>query len=233
MPSPPLSATAPRFISVIKVGLDPTEVPAMPARVVARVPPTLIRRGRVLRPADAHGIYAHPRPEFQRLERAGALHRLADGHYAVVPDDRVGQDWLPDLESVALGIAAPADASTAPRSWGSAPPECTARSPARSTSRHRRPLQLTDLNAQVLFVRRDVAALDLQRHHNELGEGWITTVEQTLLDLIARPQLGGVPDAAHDAITALIPRADTDLLRDLARAQRRRSALDRVLPARP
>jgi len=178
----------------------------MPVRVVARVPPALIRRGRVLRPADAHGIYAHPRPEFQRLERAGALHRLADGHYAVVPDDRVGQDWLPDLESVALGIAAPADASTAPRSWGSAPPECTARSPARSTSRHRRPLQLTDLNAQVLFVRRDVAALDLQRHHNELGEGWITTVEQTLLDLIARPQLGGVPDSARDAITALIPR---------------------------
>jgi len=27
----------------------------------------------VLRPADAHGIYAHPRPEFQRLERAGVI----------------------------------------------------------------------------------------------------------------------------------------------------------------
>ena len=57
----------------------------MPVRVVARVPPALIRRGRVLRPADAHGIYAHPRPEFQRLERAGPqqLPHLAPVHAVV------------------------------------------------------------------------------------------------------------------------------------------------------
>jgi hypothetical protein len=102
-----------------------------------------------------------------------------------------------------------------------------------AVDRHRRTLQLTDRHAQVLFVRRDITALDLQRHHTELGDGWITTIEQTLLDLIARPQLGQVPDAAHDAITALLPRADNDLLRHLAQAQRRRSALDRVLAARP
>lgn len=210
----------------------------MPVRVVARVPPELIRRGRVLRPVDAHGIYAHPRPEFQRLERAGALHRLADGHYAVVPDDQVGQNWLPDLESVALGIArtgghtdtAALMGISAARVHGALPRAVNVATVA--VDRHRRTLHLGDRDAQVLFVRRDVATLDLQRHHSELGDGWITTVEQTLLDLIARPQLGEVPDAAHDAITALIPRADTDLLRDLARAQRRRSALDRVLAAR-
>jgi len=211
----------------------------MPARVVARVPPTLIRRGRVLRPADAHGVYAHPRPEFQRLERAGALHRLADGHYAVVPDDRVGQAWLPDLEAAALGIArtgghtngAALMAISAARVHGALPRAVNVATVA--VDRHRRTLQLTDRHAQVLFIRRDITALDLQRHRGELGDGWITTIEQTLLDLIARPQLGGVPDAAHDAITALLPRADTDLLRDLAQAQRRRSALDRVLAARP
>ncbi len=85
----------------------------------------------------------------------------------------------------------------------------------------------------MLFIRRDVASLDLQWHRTELGNGWVTTIEQTLLDLIARPTLGGAPDAAHDAITALLPRTDTDLLRDLARTQRRRAAVDRVLTARP
>jgi len=211
----------------------------MPARVVARVPPTLIRRGRVLRPTDAHDVYAHPRPEFQRLERAGALHRLADGHYAVVPDDRVGQDWLPGLEAVALGIAGTGghinDAAlmgiSAARVHGGLPRAVNIATVA--VDRHRRTLQLADRHAQVLFVRRDIAALDLQRHHTELGDGWITTIEQTLLDLIARPHLGDVPDAAHDAITALLPRADNDLLRNLAQTQRRRTALDRVLAARP
>jgi len=57
----------------------------------------------------------------------------------------------------------------------------------------------------------------------------VTTIEQTLLDLIARPNLGGVPEAAQEAaqeaIAALIPRADLDLLRPLAVAQRRRRAL--------
>ncbi|MGQ0576434.1 MAG: hypothetical protein ACT4RN_19840 [Pseudonocardia sp.] len=69
----------------------------------------------------------------------------------------------------------------------------------------------------------------MQRHRTDLGQGWITTVEQTLLDLIARPDLGGVPDAADEAITALIPRADVHQLRKLAVIQRRRRALDEAL----
>jgi hypothetical protein len=62
-------------------------------------------------------------------------------------------------------------------------------------------------------------------------QGWITTVEQILLDLAARPDLGGAPDAAREAITALIPRADMPLLQELAARQRRRSALDAILAA--
>ena len=65
----------------------------MAVRVAARVPPELLRRGRVLRPVDAADVYSNPRAEFVRLERAGALHRLAPGLFAVVPDDRVGRDW--------------------------------------------------------------------------------------------------------------------------------------------
>lgn len=211
----------------------------MVTHAVARVPPDLVRRGRVLRPADAHGVYAHPRPEFHRLERAGALHRLADGHYAVVPDDHVGLDWLPGLEAAALGIAGTGSHTngaalmgiSAARVHGALPRAINIAMVA--VDRHRRTLHLTDRDAHVLFVRRNIATLDLQRHRTELGDGWVTTIEQTLLDLIARPELGSAPDAAQDAITALLPRADTDLLRDLARAQRRRAAVDRVLTARP
>jgi hypothetical protein len=36
----------------------------------------------------------------------------------------------------------------------------------------------------------------------------VTTIEQTLLDLIARPTLGGLPEEASAAAQALFPRAD-------------------------
>ncbi len=54
-----------------------------------------------------------------------------------------------------------------------------------------------------------------------------------MLDLIARPNLGGVPDAVEEAITALISRADLGLLHDLATNPRRRRALDDALTAHP
>ncbi|GAA4693822.1 hypothetical protein GCM10023215_34170 [Pseudonocardia yuanmonensis] len=201
------------------------------------MPPELLRRGRVLRPVDAEDVYSNPRAEFARLERAGALHRLAAGLFAAVPDDRVGKDWQPSLEAVALGAAGTgghtADSAlmgiSAARIHGAVPRALNVAVVA--VERHRRALQLTDRKATIHFTRRDVARLDVQRHRTELGQGWITTVEQTLLDLIARPHLGAVPDAAHEAIRALIPRADIALLRDLATRQRRRRALEDALTA--
>lgn len=205
------------------------------SRVSARVPPGLLRRGRVVRPQDAEGIYAHPRPEFDRLARAGALHRLAPGLYAVVPDDRVGRRWLPELEAAALGIAATGgniDSAalmgvSAARMHGAVPRALGVAVVA--VERHRRRLQLVDRDAEVIFVRRDLSRLDVQRHRSELGEGWVTTVEQTVLDLVARPDLGSVPDAVDEAIKALLARADRGILSDLARAQRRSATLERVL----
>jgi hypothetical protein len=209
----------------------------MASRVASRVPPELLRRGRVLRPVDAENVYSNPRAEFARLERAGALRRLAAGLFAAVPDDRVGKNWQPSLEAVALGVAGTgghtADSAlmgiSAARIHGAIARALNVAVVA--VERHRRALQLTDRKATVHFIRRDVARLDVQRHRTELGQGWITTVEQTLLDLIARPDLGDVPDAANEAISALIPRADIALLRDLATRQRRRRALDDALTA--
>jgi AbiEi antitoxin C-terminal domain len=220
------------------VGSRGTEVTVV-VRVAARVPPELLRRGRVLRPVDAEDVYSNPRAEFARLERAGALHRLAPGLFAAVPDDRVDRDWRPPLEAAALAVAGTgghvADSAlmgiSAARAHGAIPRALEVAVVA--VERHRRILQLTDRRASVHFVRRDVARLDVQRHRTELGQGWITTVEQTVLDLIARPNLGGVPDAAAEAINALIPRADMGLLHELAINQRRQRALEQAVTAHP
>jgi predicted transcriptional regulator of viral defense system len=180
-------------------------------------------------------VYAHPRPEFARLTRTGALHRLATGYYAVVPDDQIERSWLPDLESAALGIAA-ADEDTdsvtlmglsAARVHGAVPQAVGVALVA--SAHHRSAIRLSDRDADVLFVRRDVSRLDVERRGFELGSGLVTTVEQTLLDLAARPALGGLPNEATEAIRALLTRTDRALLADLAAAQRRTTTLGRIL----
>jgi hypothetical protein len=47
--------------------------------------------------ARSKNVTATAVPSFARLERSGALRRVAPGYYAVVPDDRVGLVWLPEL----------------------------------------------------------------------------------------------------------------------------------------
>jgi hypothetical protein len=163
------------------------------------------------------------------------LHRLANGYYAVVPDDQADRSWLPELESAALGIAAADQGIDAVALMGLSAARVHGAIPRAlgvavvATTRHRNPLRLADRAATVLFVRRTVAGLDLERRGTELGAGWVTTVEQTLLDLAARPGLGDLPDEAQAAINALLPRADHTMLTELAVAQRRRATLDRVL----
>lgn len=206
------------------------------ARVSARVPSEFLQRPiRVLRPRDAAAVYAHPRPEIARLTRAGALHRLATGYYAVVPDNRIGHHWLPNLELAALGVAAADDSIdtvalmglSAARIHGAIPRALAVAVVA--TSHHRPPLHLSDRDAEVIFAHRNVTRLDVQRHTNELGQGWVTTIEQTVLDLAARPKVGGLPAEADAALRALLPRADRELLRELAADQRRLPTIQRIL----
>ncbi|KGI79713.1 hypothetical protein IL38_21130 [Actinopolyspora erythraea] len=206
------------------------------AHITARVPSLLLRRSsRVLRPRDAAGVYVNPRPEFARLARAGALHRLATGYYAVVPDDQLDRGWIPELEAAALGIAV-ADVGidsvalmglSAARVHGAVPRALGVAVVA--ATRHRSTLRLADREATVRFVRRRVAALDVQRHTSELGQGWVTTVEQTVLDLVTRPDLGGLPEQARAAAHDLLDRCDRRLLDELAIGQRRQASLARLL----
>lgn len=80
-----------------------------------------------------------------------------------------------------------------------------------------------------MFVSRDVDTLDLQRADTDLTSGWVTTIEQTLLDIADRPSLGGLDAlAVSEVIAALGPRADWDWVAELARRQRRRAAFARA-----
>ena len=66
---------------------------------------------------------------------------------------------------------------------------------------------LTSDGARLVFVRRDVSRLDVERTTTELGDGWVTMIEQTLLDLAARPELGDLARAdVEEAIRALAAR---------------------------
>lgn len=199
------------------------------------VPPEItgIEAG-VVRPRDARDLYTNPAAEFQRLARNNVLRHIAHGYYVVVPAEHLGDpSWRPPLEAVALGVAqadrgrdeaalmgisAARYHGALPRAHGIAIVACEV---------VRRPLDTTV--GRVRFVTRDPQELDLVAAHTELQEGWVTSPEQTILDLADRPELGGLgsPDVA-DAIQALSGSCDFELVAELARTQHKPSAYARA-----
>ena len=222
-------------MTTTSVGLVATEVVTVATRTAIAVPPQLARRGnRVLRPRDATEIYANPRSELARLARTGVVRRLSTGYYALAPQHRLGdRQWRPDLHSAALGIAQ-ADYGrdavalmgvSAARQHGAIPRAVAVAVVA--VPKQRPTLRVDD--GELVFVERDVSRLDVERLDSELTTGWVTTVEQTLLDLASRPTLGGLTvDESREAARALAARADWEVLVRLAKEQRRPSALRRA-----
>lgn len=214
----------------------------MISRVTDRAPglPTSLRRrdSLVLRPRDAADVYAYPAQEFQRLTERGLLAKVAHGYYAVVPADRVGDaGWRPSVEALALAVGVADHGSgevalmglSAARLHGAFPRAHASAWLAVAASRRR-------LDAgrfgSVTFATRAVGELDTVRVQTELADGWMTSVEQTVLDLARRSDWAGGEDQADAAIAALLPRADHDRLRGLADGQRGGAALDRLgIPA--
>jgi hypothetical protein len=189
---------------------------------------------RTFRTADASVAYAHPAPQLRRLEQSGVVHRLAHGYYTVVPQDQVGADWMPALEAAAAGIAAarfrPARAPlmgvSAARVHG-ALPRALAVAIVAAPNQHD-PITLLDRPATVRFVKRDTARIDVETVTTELGRALVTSIEQTVLDLARRPALDVAEDQIPAALRALLPRCDPEVLDELARTQRLRSALARA-----
>jgi hypothetical protein len=205
-------------------------------RTAAGLPPSLAKGGvRIIRPRDAAEVYAQPWPEFKRLADLGVLRKLATGYYAIVPVGRVGDaTWQPSLEDVALGIASAdygANACalmgiSAARRHGAIP---RASGVAVIAAPKQRP-RLVTLAGEIAWIKREVPELDLERTQTEFGPGWVTTTEQTMLDLAARPKLGGLPATDLAAtIRGLAGRADTAHLTRLAMAQHKPRALHYLL----
>lgn len=199
----------------------------MPETAVGLPPKLARRRNAVLRPRDAADVYAHPRPELARLARRGALRPVARGYYVVVPQRRLAdRRWRPELHATALGIAV-ADYGvndtalmgiSAARHHGALP---RAVAVAVVAIPRQRPALRLDIG-QVVFVKRHVEQLDVERFEHDLVVGWVTTVEQTLLDVADRPTLGGLTeDSAREIVRALALRADWDRVAELASRQRK------------
>ena len=187
---------------------------------------------RVLKPGNFHHTYANPWEEFARLTRTGVLTKLAHGYYLLVPEDHRGRYWTPEIEGIALGIAV-ADygrdevalmGPTAARVLGALP---RALATATVAAPRQRPILVTTAGP-VHFVKRAVPRLDTQRVTTDITTGWVTTPEQTVLDLADRPYLGGVTANTTEAtIKTLAERCDHQLVARLARTQRKLAAWQR------
>ena len=201
-------------------------------RVVARAPM------RTVRPADLGQVYAQPRVRVRDLEARGVLHRLAHGYYCAVPLEFDAGSWRPSLEAAAAGIATAVFGDRVPVLMGKSAARVHRALPRAGAQawvavpRAHRPVQLVDRDAVVRFVRRDVAALDATLVSTDLGQTLATTVEQTVLDL-ARSDPRLVDLDTQEAIGALLPVCDQQVLGRLAGQQRMRATLRRLEAVRP
>ena len=82
---------------------------------------------------------------------------------------------------------------------------------------------------QIYFVKRNVVDLKRERTDTELGSGWVTSIEQTVLDIAKRPSLiDGMANVGEAAVTTLLKRVDSKKLFDIAVRQRMKSVLNRI-----
>lgn len=188
---------------------------------------------RTLRTKDLSDVYAQPTQELKRLVRRGVVVELANGYYCAVPDT-AGSRWRPTVEAAGAAIATAIFGESVPILMGLSAARLHGAIPrAQATAivaipRQHRPINLAFTRARVDFVTRRVDGLDAERLRTELGGTLSTTPEQTLLDLARRPELGGTANEAEDAIKALWPRCEIQILEEIAETQKLRAALRRA-----
>jgi AbiEi antitoxin C-terminal domain len=204
---------------------------------MSRLPTYVTQRPfRTFRPADLADHISNPSVQVARWVDQGRVHRLAPGYAMAIPDDR-DRSWRPSLETAAAGVGSAIFGVRNVALMGLSAARVHQALPRAvsvavvAVPRQHRPVRLRE-SAQILFVKRDVDALDVRLELLELGRALVTTPEQTVVDLAARPDLGGAPDEARQAALALLGQCDDALLRDLARAQRARAPLERLVRSR-
>lgn len=192
-----------------------------------------LRRG-VLRPRDAAGIYTQPALQFYRLELKGVLLKIAHGYYAHIPEASRGESWRPEIEAIALGIAQ-ADYGkngvalmhlSAARIHGAIP---RAIAVAVVAAPKQRPVLKTQFGS-IQFVKRDVESLRRVRTETELGNGWVTSIEQTTLDIARRSNLvTGMEELVNEALINLLPQCNINKLEVIAKNHNMKSIFNQLL----
>jgi predicted transcriptional regulator of viral defense system len=198
------------------------------------VPRALTAPGpRVFRPRDLAGIWALPHKELARLETKGICRQVAHGYWLLAPLDAWGDDrWRPTIEGLGASLAA-ADFGQdnvavanlgAARMLGVLP---RARGSVDVVVPIRRHPTETEFGT-IVFVCRQVPDLDVQLMTTDLGKAWVTTREQTLLDLARDPAAENKRGDVWRTIKTLATDADWDFLGELAARQRGGAALRRI-----
>ncbi|MFZ1410315.1 MAG: type IV toxin-antitoxin system AbiEi family antitoxin [Micropruina sp.] len=185
-----------------------------------------------VRAVDLADEFTGPRQELKRLADNGAVVRLARGVYALAPlGARPG--WLPELEVAAMAWATAVYGDRVPILMGlsaarfhHAIPRAIGVAVVALPVQHR-PMEIA--GGRVVFVARDVAAVHARAETTELGQMLVTSPEQTLVDLVSRPTLGGMGQEATAAARHLTTRVDLGLATALAAQQRRAAPLARFL----
>lgn len=169
---------------------------------------------RTTRPAGLEGYYAQPAKELSRLVQGGAVVKLAPGTYMAKPDNiRRDETWFPTNEIAGAAIATAQYGERVPVLMG-----ITAARIHNAVNRglgtvvvaipgQRRPATMTN-GAVVRYVDRKSGTFASRPEQTALGEVMVTTPEQTLVDLVKRPTLGGVPEEALAAARFLVSRVD-------------------------
>lgn len=189
-------------------------------RAVARAPL------RTLRLKDVPDLTRNTWRAMDRLVEQGALVRLTHGVYTAPPDGRDGRTWKPPLEAAALALAtarfgerrAALMGISAARHWAAIPRAigvATVAVPRRGYA----PLTIEG-GGRVKFVPRRMDVLELVLERTGLGEGLVTTPEQTLFDLLGRADRDGVGHEVAGAIENLVARVRPDEFAELIHSGR-------------
>ena len=177
---------------------------------VGRVPPEITGAPmRMVRPVMLRDLYANPEKELVRMRDQGTLTKIAHGTYVAKPDRITpNQPWKPLFEEAAMAYATAAYGDRVPilmgigaaRHWHAIPRAIGVTVIA--VPEPHRPVQL-DTGGIIFTVRRaePVEAIPVQTGLDTMR---VTTIEQTLIDLIRYPDLGGMPDEARAAAAPFV-----------------------------
>lgn len=178
---------------------------------------------RTVRPLMLRSLYASPEKELLRLMKAGLVTRVATGTYTAKPDTvPPDQPWRPEFEEAAMAYATAQYGNRVPVLYGigaarfhHAIPRAIGVTVIAVPEQHR-PVTLADGAGRIVFTVTDVSRLEARYERTPLGGFLVTTPEQTILDLLERPALGGMPAEAEAAAAALVDVVDRNRVHDLA-----------------